>query len=68
MKGEVQTFFIETYATTCFCEWKVRFSWIEGGKRHLLTVDDGGQPFRTTGTGNAKPFVWSDGRWRPGSQ
>lgn len=66
-KGEFETFFIETYATTCLCEWKVRFSLIEAGRKHVLTVDDDGQPFRTTGTGNAKPFVWLDRRWQSGS-
>ncbi|GIH07742.1 hypothetical protein Rhe02_58090 [Rhizocola hellebori] len=41
-------------ADDCDCQWYVDIEWSSGGKTGTVTIDNGGQPFRTVGTKNIK--------------
>lgn len=62
-RGEVETFLVRAVTSTCDCKWRVTFDLIASGERRTVTIDDDGQPFRTTATARAKPHVWQAGRW-----
>lgn len=63
-KGEVETFFVHAKTTTCDCSWRIFFRLLERGRRHVITVDDDGRPFRTTATNRSAYYVWDRKRWR----
>jgi hypothetical protein len=48
-----ELFTIIATAKNSFCLWKVEVDYLIDGEQHTLTVDDDGQPFRTTGVKNA---------------
>ncbi len=42
---------VEAAAGTCDCSWSVELEWSSGAERGTLVIDDGGEPFRTSGGG-----------------
>lgn len=63
---EIETFYIEARANECYCEWVLDFRLVVGGERQIVTIDDGGEPFRTSAIGEATPYIWEDGGWQSG--
>jgi hypothetical protein len=47
-----EVFTVIAKADNSYCLWKLEVDYLIEGGRHTLTVDDGGQPFRTTGVRN----------------
>jgi hypothetical protein len=53
----------------CDCEWEIKLDWVSGSSQGTMTIDDHGQPFRTSGvrdTPSGEPsreIVWNGGRW-----
>ncbi|EST37622.1 hypothetical protein N566_12055, partial [Streptomycetaceae bacterium MP113-05] len=50
------------------CDWHLEVRWSSGGRSGTLRIDDGGEPFRTSGggEGEAYGYDWTDGGWRTG--
>jgi hypothetical protein len=67
--GEVEVFHI-TATTTQRCLWTAELQLVVNGQRRTEYVDDDGQPFRTSGSGELPASVWSvrQHKWldRPG--
>jgi hypothetical protein len=36
---------------------------VANGKRNFIEVNDGGDPFKTTGVINAERYTWTEGEW-----
>lgn len=49
-EAEVLHLFVDT--TTCDCSWVAELRYVHDGEQRRLTIDDGGEPFRTTSTQN----------------
>ena len=62
-KDEAETFRIYAVAAACYCEWVASLHYVVDGKRMTLAIDDGGEPFRTTGSRDAQNYIWSEGAW-----
>ena len=62
-KTDTETFSVRAYALDCDCEWTIRLAWQFQDRSGWLTVDDGGQPFRTVATSNATATCYGDGAW-----
>jgi hypothetical protein len=47
--------------------WRLHIRWTSGADEGELVVDDRGEPFRTTGIGNARPFCLAEesAQWQP---
>lgn len=56
---------LDVMASTDSYDWsyKIQLTLRVDGKDVTKTVDDGGQPFRTTAPTNAKRYEWIDDRW-----
>jgi hypothetical protein len=44
-------------------KWYLELQYTADGEQRTARIDDGGQPFRTTGSGAAERYGWQDGRW-----
>ena len=49
-----ETFVVKASTDGCDCDWVVDVYWSAQGQTGVLPIDDGGRPFRTTSTANAK--------------
>ncbi|MGW1439759.1 helix-turn-helix domain-containing protein [Streptomyces griseus] len=56
---------ITARAVGCDCDWYAELTWSSGGRSGTVRVDDGGRPFRTSGTGGRPVFDYdtATGRW-----
>jgi transcriptional regulator with XRE-family HTH domain len=56
---------IEAAAKEHDCDWYVEVRWSSAGRSGTLRIDDGGRPFRTSGTGGGPEYGydWSAGKW-----
>lgn len=53
--SEVELFSVRAQASDCYCLWQIELDVIGvDGKSRTVIVDDDGQPFELTGTGNAE--------------
>lgn len=53
--SDTELFSVRARATTCHCYWQIEVDIIgEDGKTRTLTVDNDGEPFELTGTGNTR--------------
>ncbi|MGK5533554.1 helix-turn-helix domain-containing protein [Streptomyces sp. URMC 129] len=61
---------VEADAAACDCAWYIELDWSAGDERGTVRVDDGGEPFRTSGggAGAAAPhsFAMDTESWRRG--
>ncbi|WP_326599808.1 transcriptional regulator [Streptomyces sp. NBC_01803] len=59
---------VEADAGTCDCAWYIELAWSVGGERGTVRVDDGGEPFRTSGGGDGADaphvFAMDTESWR----
>lgn len=51
--SDAETFAVEGWADECDCSWIIELSWASQGRVGKTIIDNGGAPFRVTGTGNA---------------
>jgi hypothetical protein len=68
--GDVEVFRLYAIAERHYVEWTATLHYAVDGVRKSIELDDGGEPFKTTGTSGAKRAFDSigDGRWRPTSR
>lgn len=65
-KGEVEKVRLEARAQHNYFEWTTDVLAIVNGKRRVLSITDGGRPFRTCGTDGLPTHVWDgSGKWQP---
>jgi hypothetical protein len=59
---------VEATARSCDCDWSIELEWSSGERSGTVTIDDGGRPFRTSGTGDGTPYGFSSETrsWQPG--
>lgn len=50
--SDAETFHIVGQAEECLCDWVIDLSWASEGRTGTVTIDDGGQPFRVSGSAN----------------
>jgi hypothetical protein len=62
-KGEVEAFHILATAELSSCEWIASLYLLVEGKRKIVTIDNQGNPFKTTSTNRCKEFLWAGNRW-----
>lgn len=53
-RGEVEAFQVFAIGGRCWCSWRLRLGYTVAGERHTVVVDDGGDPFETTGSSRAR--------------
>ncbi|MDT0345491.1 helix-turn-helix domain-containing protein [Streptomyces litchfieldiae] len=59
---------VEAATRSCDCSWYIELEWSSGERDDTLVVDDGGEPFRTSGGGSGTPygFAYETESWRAG--
>ncbi|MFE7644970.1 hypothetical protein [Streptomyces phaeoluteigriseus] len=61
--GETEQFLIYVEATSGRCTWHLELPVLVDGKRLLIPVEDGGEPFVTYGLEGFVEHRWCDGAW-----
>lgn len=56
--------YIVTTARSCDCVWTAEISWVSGGERGTITVDDGGHGFAVVGREGVPSYTISGKGWR----
>lgn len=66
--GDVEIFRLYATAEEHYVEWTASLHYLVDGARKSIELDDGGEPFKTTGISRAKRVFDSigDGQWRRG--
>ncbi|MDT0445725.1 helix-turn-helix domain-containing protein [Streptomyces johnsoniae] len=59
---------VEAAAGGCDCSWSVELEWSSGEERGTLVIDEGGEPFRTSGGGEGATHLYGfdTESWRAG--
>ncbi|MEH1097842.1 hypothetical protein [Micromonospora sp. CPCC 205561] len=50
---DAETFLVVGHTERCDCDWRIEVDWASRGRVGTVTVDDGGRPFRVTGSTGA---------------
>lgn len=59
---------VEAGTDGCDCDWYIELEWSSGDDSGTLRIDDGGRPFRTSGTEGRPEYRWAleTGTWERG--
>ncbi|MER6159990.1 helix-turn-helix transcriptional regulator [Streptomyces sp. NPDC001868] len=66
-ESDPETYYITADASAYYVSWYLELEWTSGGRSGTLTLDDNGQPFRTSGN-NGRPayeFPLGGSKWVP---
>jgi hypothetical protein len=50
--SDAETFVVDGRTADCYCFWEIELSWASQGRVGKLVINDGGKPFRVSGTRN----------------
>jgi hypothetical protein len=63
--AESDTFRLRAHTTRCDCTWRARVQMVVNDQRMQLTLDEDGEPFRTSASAAARHVAWNGRRWAP---
>lgn len=62
-KGEIEVVHVRAQTTQFRCSWTAELLLIVDGQRETVYLDDDGEPFRTSATGELPTWTWWGDRW-----